>query len=103
MSRDGELAPVADVASVTTPVGERPDGIRMIVHQLNNALLPILTLGSLLADSQEEPTVKHDIDAMVASAMKARELVKLLLAETDRLDNLRSSDLPLPFGNRAPS
>src|SRR5258708_37059966 len=102
MSRDDELAPVADVASITTPVGERPLDVRMIVHQLNNALLPILTLGSLLADSQEEPAVKNEIDAMVASAMKARELVKLPLAEAALPQKPRSSHLPLPLGDRAP-
>ncbi len=82
-----------ELADMTAPVGTRQLGIRMIAHQLNNSLLPILTIGSLLADSLQEAETTRDIEIMVASAMKARDLVKLLLVEANRLE----------AGNGAPS
>src|SRR5258708_11855559 len=77
-----------DVPSALALVDERRMCARMIAHELNNLLLPILTFGSLLADSIQEEEAKRDLDVMVASARKARELVKALLVETDRLDRL---------------
>ncbi len=66
-----------------TIAGDRRVCVRSIAHELNNLLLPILTFGSLLADSLQEEEAKHDLSIMVASARKARELVKALLDESD--------------------
>jgi hypothetical protein len=90
MRLDEKLHP----AGVTAPAGDRHAGIRAIAHQLNNALVAVLALGSLVADSLQDTEAKRDLDQCVASAKKARDLVKLLFAEADRLDGLPPPGLP---------
>src|SRR5258705_13714763 len=102
MSLDDNLNPTG----LTPPVYGRPIGIRVIAHQLNNTLVPILTLGSLLADSLQEVETVRDLDLMVVSAKRARALVKMLVAEIDRLDGaaaFREAGAVLPFDTRLPA
>jgi hypothetical protein len=102
MNLDDELNPT----NLTLPVCGRPIGLRMIAHQLNNTLVPVLTLGSLLADSLQEAETARDLDLMVVSAKRARALVKMLVAEIDRLEGVaafRESGVVVPFATRMPA
>jgi hypothetical protein len=81
-------------------------GVRVIAHQLNNTLVPLLTLSSLLADALHDAETTRDLQQLVASAKRARDLVKLLFAEANRLDRLMDPGLPAsasPLGAGAPS
>ncbi len=91
-----------DLPRAPALVEDRRICARMIAHELNNLLLPILTFGSLLADSIQEEEAKRDLDVMVASARKARELVKALLVETDRLDRLAALQTTPPAAGGNP-
>jgi hypothetical protein len=97
------------MASLTVPVPGRRIGLRMIAHQLNNTLVPILTLGSLLAESLQQGEATRDLDLMVASAIRARELVRLLISEVDRLETATipqpgdTAGTVLPFRDRSPA
>lgn len=85
--------------------------MRGIVHQLNNTLVPILTLGSLLSDTLEETEAAGDLNLIVVSAMKARNLVQMLIVEIDRLECGARASLTVPeqvgdlvpFHHRTPS
>jgi hypothetical protein len=98
MHRNEEL----DLTDAAGPDGDRQSGVRAIAHQLNNTLVPLLTLGSLLADSLQDAEAKRDMDQWVASAVKARDLVRELFAEAERLDRLAEVDLATPRDETSP-
>lgn len=52
--------------------------VRRVAHDLNNALVLPLTLGSLLAEELPDGPSQSDAEAIVAAALRARELVELL-------------------------
>ena len=80
-SADGEPRPQG-------PGRSEPDGrdaadqdVGRVVHKLNNLLLPILTLGTLIGDAAADEGIRRDAETIVRCAEEAR----LLLAELMRL------------------
>jgi hypothetical protein len=51
-----------------------------IAHDLNNMLVPALTLGALLVESLPHGEARNDASEILAATSRARELVQQLLA-----------------------
>jgi hypothetical protein len=84
---------IRDRADAPPASGDHSSGVRAIAHQLNNTLVPLLALGSLLAETLQDAEAKRDMDQWVASAVRARDLVRLLFVEADRLDGSPEPEL----------
>jgi hypothetical protein len=64
------------------PLARHRGLVRRVAHDLNNALMLPLTLGSLLVENLPDGQNRTDAHAIIGATLRARELVRLLQALT---------------------